>query len=155
MISLAIDERHIGTALAPASMDIERGQLVAFARATGQTDPTYVDLDAAKNAGHPDLPVPPTFLFGIEMEAPDPFAWLAGMGVDLRFVLHGEQRFAYHRMAYAGERLTATPRVDDVFSKSGGALDFIVKQTAVSDEAGEPVADLTTVIVVRNPGGPA
>lgn len=149
---MAIDQRHIGTILEPISMDIERGRLVAFAKATGQADAAYSDLDAAKNAGHRDLPVPPTFLFGIELEAADPFAWASNMGVDLRFVLHGEQRFEYHRLAYAGERLTATPRIEDIYSKSGGALDFIVKRTAVTDEADRPVADLTTVIVVRNPG---
>jgi hypothetical protein len=148
---MAIDPGHIGTMLEPISMDVERGRLVAFAKATGQSDPTYSDLDAAKNAGHVDLPVPPTFLFGIELEAADPFAWAGAMGIDLRFVLHGEQRFDYHRIAHAGERLTATPRIDDIYSKRGGALDFIVKRTAVTDEAGQPVADLTTVIVVRNP----
>lgn len=149
---MAIDPRHIGRILEPISMEIERGRLVAFARAIGQQDPVFSDLDAAMKAGYRDLPVPPTFLFAIELEAADPFAWATEMGIDLRFVLHGEQRFDYHSVAYAGERLTATPRIDDIYSKRGGALDFIVKRTAVTDEAGQSVADLTTVIVVRNPG---
>lgn len=149
---MAIDSRHIGRTLDPITMDVERGRLAAFARAIGEKDPVYSDLDAAKDAGHRDLPVPPTFLFAIELEAADPFAWTNELGIDMRFVLHGEQRFDYHRVAYAGERLTASPRIDDIYSKSGGALDFIVKRTAVTDEAGQPVADLTTVIVVRNPG---
>jgi acyl dehydratase len=149
---MAVSPDAIGLQLAPISMDIERGRLAAFARATGQQDPVYSDLDAAKNAGHPDVPVPPTFLFAIELEAPDPFAWAGQLGIDLKYVLHGEQRFDYHRMAYAGERLTATSTISDVYSKRGGALDFVVKKTAVTDQAGAPVADLTSVIVVRNPG---
>ena len=58
------------------------------AAATGQTDPVYTDLDAAKRAGHRDLPVPPTFLFGVDLEGPEPLTFLADLGVDLRTVLH-------------------------------------------------------------------
>lgn len=148
---MPIDSSHIGTSLAPVSMDVERGRLRAFAKATGQVDPIYIDVDRARKAGYPDLPVPPTFLFAIEFEVPDPFAYLDEVGVDLRFVLHGEQRFVYYRTACAGQTLTATPRIEDVYSKRGGALDFIVKKTAVTDSDGGTVADLTTVLVVRNP----
>jgi acyl dehydratase len=147
---MAVDAKFIGTVLDPIAMDIERGRLRAFAKATGQDDPVYSDLDAARAAGHPDLPVPPSFLFAIELEQPDPFAWAVLLGIDLRFVLHGEQRFDYHRMAYAGERLTASPEITDIYSKRNGALDFIVKRSPVTDADGEAVADLTTVIVVRN-----
>lgn len=142
----------IGRKLAPISMDIERGRLAAFARATGSTDPVYSDLDAAKNAGHRDLPVPPTFLMAIEMEDPDPFKWIRELDIDMDYVLHGSQQYAYHRLAYAGERLTAASTITDVFSKKGGALEFVIKKTAITDETGAAVADLTQTIVVRNPG---
>lgn len=148
---MALDPSVIGTTLPAVTATMERGRLRAFAKATGQTDPAFTDPDAARSAGHRDLPVPPTFLFAIELEQPDPFAYLASIGVDLRRVLHGEQRFDYHRVAVAGETLTAQSTIVDAYSKRGGALDFIVKKTAVTDEAGEPVADLTSVIVVRNP----
>lgn len=149
---MPVSPSAVGMTLPTVSMDIERGRLVQFARATGATDPVYVDLDAAKNAGHRDIPVPPTFLFAIELERPDPFAWVAEIGIDMNYVLHGEQRFDYHRVAYAGERLTASAELVDVYSKRGGALEFVVKKTAVTDEAGQPVADLTSTLVVRNPG---
>ena len=149
---MPISPDAVGTVLPPVSMDMERGRLAQFARAIGQHDPVYSDVEAARGAGHPDIPVPPTFLFAIELEAPDPFVWAGQLGIDLKYVLHGEQRFDYHRMAYAGERLTASSTITDVYSKRGGALDFVVKTTAVTDEAGKAVADLTGVIVVRNPG---
>lgn len=148
---MAIDTAAIGTELEPVAVDIERGRLRAFARATGQNDPVYSDLAAAQAAGHPDLPVPPTFLFSLELELPEPFAYMVDLGIDLRRVLHGEQRFEYHRVAHAGETLTAQSRIEDIYAKRGGALEFIVKRTAVTDAQGGPVADLTSVIVVRNP----
>ena len=148
---MGVDPNVIGTVLEPVSMDVERGRLVAFARATGQLDPVYSDLDAAKNAGHRDLPVPPTFLFAIEQELPEPFQWGLDLGIDLRYVLHGGQDFAYHHMAYAGERLTATSTIAEVYTKRGGALEFVVKKTAITDESGSSVAELTCTIVVRHP----
>ena len=92
----------------------------------------------------------PTFLFSIELEALDPFGWIARLGVDLRSVLHGEQEFRYHSVAHAGDTLTARPKIVDIFSKKGGALEFVVKDTAVERADGRSVADLRSVLVVRN-----
>jgi acyl dehydratase len=140
----------IGAELAPVTIEMERGRLLFFAKAIGETNPIYTDQAAARLAGHPDLPVPPTFLFGLEMEQPDPFAYLTDLGVDLRHVLHGEQSFTYHRVAHAGDVLTARTRIADVYQKKGGALEFLVKQTAVTCDDGAAIADLTSVIVIRN-----
>jgi acyl dehydratase len=147
-----VDPAFIGTQLPATTLTVDAGRLRFFAKAIGETNPLYTDVDAAKAAGYANLPVPPTFLFSIELENPDQFRWAADQGIDPRFVLHGEQSFTYHSIAYAGETLTATPRIVDVYSKKGGALEFIVKNTAVTRAGGSAVADLETVIVVRNPG---
>jgi acyl-CoA thioesterase FadM len=68
-------------------------------------------------------------------------------------VLHGEQSFTYHSPAVAGDVLTVAPRIGNVYSKKGGALDFIEKASTVTRENGDLVAELKTVIVVRNPAG--
>ncbi|BDH58556.1 MaoC family dehydratase N-terminal domain-containing protein [Tsukamurella sp. PLM1] len=141
----------VGTRLPSTELTIDPGRLRLFAKAIGETDPVFTDLATARAAGHPSLPVPPTFLFAIELEQPEPFDWLAAIGVDLRRVLHGEQRFEYHSVAHAGDVLTAHPSIADVYTKKGGALEFIVKQTSITRANGENVADLTSVIVVRNP----
>ncbi|MFE5585504.1 MaoC family dehydratase N-terminal domain-containing protein [Kitasatospora sp. NPDC056531] len=151
---MAIDAEAAGKlALDPITVEVERGRLRFFAKATGQTDPVYTDVDAAGRADHRDLPVPPTFFFSLELEAPDPFAYLAALGVDLRRVLHGEQAFTYHRPAYAGDKLTLRPRIVDVYSKKGGALDFLVKRTDVH-RGTELIAEAQSVLVVRNPEVP-
>ncbi|WP_199536943.1 MaoC family dehydratase N-terminal domain-containing protein [Spongiactinospora gelatinilytica] len=136
---------------APLTVDIERGRLRFFAKATGQTDPIYHDLDAARQAGHPDLPVPPTFFFGLDLEGPDALRYLRELDVDMARVLHGEQSFVYHSLAHAGETLTVRPRIVEVFAKRGGALEFLVKRNEIT-RAGEPVAEATMTLVVRNPG---
>ncbi len=146
-----IDRRHIGTVMPPFTVEVERSRLRFFAQATGQTDPVYTDDAAARAAGHPALPVPPTYLFCLEMDAPDPAAIRDLLGLDIGRVLHGEQGFTYHRMVHAGERLTYRQRVDDIYDKKNGALEFIARSTAITDAQGLPVAELRALIVYRNP----
>jgi acyl dehydratase len=143
-------DRARALAFAPTSVTLERGRLRFFARAIGETNPVYCDVRAAQAAGHPDLPAPPTFLFSLELEAPEPFAYLTELGIDLRQVLHAEQSFAYRRTVYAGDTVTVRPKIVDVFSKRGGALAFLVKKTDISC-GDDPVAEATSVIVVRDP----
>ena len=125
-----IDHRHIGHRLPAFSVPVEAGRLRFFAKATGQTDPAYVDPAAARDAGHPGLPVPPSFLFCLEMDAPDPAAMRTLLGIDYRRILHGEQQFIYR--------------------KKGGALEFVRRETRVSNQHGALVAELTCLTVVRN-----
>ena len=145
-----IDKRHIGHALPAFQVEVEKGRLRFFAKATGQTDAVYVDEAAARAAGHPSLPVPPTFLFCLEMESPNPAAMRELLGIDYRRILHGEQGFTFHRMAHAGDTLTFRPQVADIYDKKGGALEFVVRKTRVTNQRSELVAELRCVSVVRN-----
>jgi acyl dehydratase len=145
-----IDRRYIGHSLPPFTVDVEKGRLRFFAKATGQADPVYLNEDAARAGGHPGQPVPPTFLFCLEMESPNPAAIRELLKMDYRNLLHGEQGFTYHAMAYAGDTLTFEQRIADIYDKKNGALEFVVRETRVTNQRNEPVADLRCVTVVRN-----
>jgi acyl dehydratase len=145
-----LDRRHIGHSLPPFEVDVEKGRLRFFAKATGQTDPVYSDEAAAQAAGHPSLPVPPTFLFCLEMESPNPAAIRDLLGMDYRRILHGEQGFTYHAMAHAGDRLRFEQRIEDIYDKKNGALEFVVRKTRVSNQRGALVAEMRCVTVYRN-----
>ena len=148
-----IDKRFIGHVMPTFSAVVEAGRLRFFAKATGQTDPLYSDEAAARAAGHPGLPVPPTFLFCLEMESPDPAAIRNLLGMDYRSLLHGEQGFTYHTMAYAGDTLTFEQRIEDIYDKKGGALEFVVRTTRVTNQHQQLVAELRCVTVIRNATG--
>ena len=105
---------------------------------------------AARAAGYPALPVPPTFLFCLEMESPDPAAIRNLLGMDYRKLLHGEQGFSYHGMAYAGDKLTFEQRIEDIYDKKGGTLEFVVRLTRVTNQNGQHIADLRAVTVLRH-----
>ena len=148
-----IDKRFIGHVMPTFSAVVEAGRLRFFAKATGQTDPLYSDEAAARAAGHLGLPVPPTFLFCLEMESPDPAAIRNLLGMDYRSLLHGEQGFTYHAMAYAGDTLTFEQRIEDIYDKKGGALEFVVRTTRVTNQHQQLVAELRCVTVIRNATG--
>ena len=145
-----IDKKYIGHTMPIFEVLVEKGRLRFFAKATRQTDPVYTDDATARAAGHPALPVPPTFLFCMEMESPDPAAIRNLLGMDYHKLLHGEQGFTYHRMAYAGDVLRFEQRIEDIYDKKGGALEFVVRKTRVTNQHGEPVAELRTVSVLRH-----
>ena len=65
-------------------------------------------------------------------------------------VLHGEQSFTYRRQVFAGDVLTFRPRIVDIYDKKGGALEFVVRDTEVSDHVGATVAELRHVVAYRN-----
>ncbi len=92
-----IDKKHIGRVIADFRTSAPAIQLRFFAKATGQTDPVYIDEAAARDAGHPGLPLPPTFLFSLELTQP-PSAWRQELGIRPDRILHGEQSFDYHGM---------------------------------------------------------
>ena len=115
-----IDRKWIGHELPPSELVLERGRLRFFAQAIGETDPVYTDVEAARAAGYGDLPAPPTFLFGAELESGASNVMLELLEIPLQNVLHGEQGFTYHRPACAGDTITVRARVVGVRRQDGG-----------------------------------
>jgi acyl dehydratase len=148
-----VDRTHIGRTLPPHSANVEAGRLRLFAKAIGETRPEYIDDGAARAAGHPSLPAPPTYVLCLDFDLPDPYAWFAEFGIDLARVLHGAQSFRYFALIYAGDRLTFASRIEDVFQKRNGALTFVIKETDVTNQHGVRVAELRATIVIRGDEG--
>lgn len=144
-------DKALALQLEPLQITVERGQLSLFAKAIGETDPVYTDLDAAQAAGYRDLPVPPSFLGNaIELAIKDPLSWLASVGVDTSNTLHGEQAMHFHAMAFAGDRLVFHRSISDVYLKKGGALEFIVKKSVIM-RGEEVIAEAYCSIVALHP----
>ena len=152
---MGLDASLIGTRRAGSSLLVTRSRLRFFAKATGQTDPVFLDLDAARRAGHPDLPVPPTFYYGVDLEVLNAIKLLTEIGVDLRAVLHGEQEFTYHSIAYAGDELTSSAVITDVYDKKGGALKFLVTDVPIVNQHGVTVVTMRESLVIRELAGAA
>ncbi|BDI61937.1 MaoC family dehydratase N-terminal domain-containing protein [Qipengyuania nanhaisediminis] len=145
-----IDRSKIGSSLGILTVDVEKGQLRFFAKATGEKNPVYTDEEAAKAAGYRSLPAPPTFGFSLGLAAPDPFAKYTDLGIDLGKVLHGEQNFEYFEPICAGDTITLEDKITDIFDKKGGALEFLVIETSATNQDGKVVSKSVTTTVVRH-----
>jgi len=145
-----IDKKWIGHELPASVLPIERSRLRFFAKAIGETDPVYTEAAAAQAAGYPDLPAPPTFLFAAELDSGAVDALLAQLGIPVAKLLHGEQSFSYHAAACVGDTVTVRSRIEDIYDKKNGALEFVVKTSRATNQRDELVAEMRTVMVCRN-----
>ncbi|EHL22290.1 MULTISPECIES: MaoC family dehydratase N-terminal domain-containing protein [Comamonadaceae] len=145
-----IDKQFIGYEVPPTLWDVEKGRIRFFAEVIGATDPIYFDASAAQAAGYRNVVAPPTFIFGAESDSGVLMTLLDTLKIDLRKVLHGEQRIDYHAPVCAGDTLRFQTRVTDIYDKKGGALEFVVNDTKVTNQLGEHVSDLHSVVVVRH-----
>ena len=140
----------VGVQSPPETVEIERGAIRAFARSTGQTDPVYYDVEAARAAGYPDIPSPPGFLgryifvpgktdgtFSAPLSVP---GFPAGGLVHL---LHGSTRIRTYRRLFAGERLSVTSQITVVSERQGRIGHMVMADSAATfrDQSGAVVAE--------------
>jgi acyl dehydratase len=146
-----VDRSAVGRSLTPVHASVEPGRLRYFLDTLGERNPVYRDAVAAKAAGYASIPIPPTYLFCLEMmDAVEPFEFLELFNIDIGRILHGEQHFTYYAPVMAGDALTFDSRVTDVVDKKGGALTIVNVTTDVTNQHGQRVAEAVRTIVIRN-----
>ena len=145
-----IDKNLIGHEFKSVTLPVEEGRLRFVAKSIGETNPIYSDPEAARNAGHPALLAPPTFVFMLEVDAVDLQDLVSFFGCKLGQLLHGEQGFFYHAPIYAGDRITVKKKVADIYDKKNGKLEFIITENDFINQDGVKVAETRTNYVIRN-----
>jgi acyl dehydratase len=118
-----------------------------FAAAIGDDNPAYQSEDAAKELGYPAVIAPPTFAVHIVMQAGPPVVYDAGLGINLRRVVHGEQRFVHHRPIQAGDVLLVTSIVSDI--RDAGDNELMTIESELRTSGGELVCSGYNTIVSR------
>lgn len=113
----------------------------------GDTNPAYVDPEAAKALGYPDVIAPPTFVFSITFRAAGQVIQDPQLGLDYSRVVHGDQKFAHVRPVRAGDRLTVTSTIEGIKTMAGN--DIVDIRGEVHDESGEHVVTAWTKLVAR------
>jgi acyl dehydratase len=126
---------------------VGREKVREFCEAIGATDQAYLDPEAARKLGYPDVVAPPTFAIvltnsGVRQLVEDP-----DLGLDFSRVVHGDQRFAYHRPIRAGDVLTCVSVIESITCRGGHH--FLLARTDVTAEDGELVVTGWSRLVVR------
>ncbi len=119
----------------------------AFSQSIGESGPVFNDESAAQTAGYTSIVAPPTLctLYVRRVELPD---------INLKFGrtrFHGGQRVQAKAPIVAGDFLTASSHLKEVYPKTGrsGTMVFIVWETTFRNQNGEVVADVQESYVAR------
>ena len=129
-----VDASALGATGTPFVLDVERGKIREFGRATFGAVP------------EDDRPVSqPTFLTtAFHWQSGDSDPW-EQVRMDPSRGLHAEQEFVFHGPPpRAGDRLIGTSRIAEIYEKTnraGKTLTFVVMVTEFRDEAGTLVAE--------------
>lgn len=145
-----IDRSYMGRKSEPLTVAVEPFQLRLFAKAIGETNPVYLEVEAAKAAGYRNMLAPPTFANALSLSKPDPFGQWPAMGIELAKVLHGEQKFEYFAPICAGDTITLQDEITDIYDKKDGAMEFVISEITVTNQDGELVGKMTSVLVQRH-----
>ena len=125
---------------------VTREIINAYTRSVGDDNPIFTDPDAARAAGYADLVAPPALCALFERgELPD---------IRLQFgrrQFHGGQRVEPRAPIVAGDTLTASSHLKDVYTKTGrsGVMVHVVWETTFRNQRGAVVADVQRSQVVR------
>jgi acyl dehydratase len=126
---------------------VGREKVREFARAVLATNPIYLDVDAARAAGHSDVVAPPTFAVVVQELTLAQLLAEPDANIDFTRVVHGDQRFTFSRDIVAGDELTATLAVTSV--KSLGGHSMVTSESVMTDSRGDHVVTATSTLVVR------
>ncbi|MBB2919338.1 MaoC family dehydratase N-terminal domain-containing protein [Cupriavidus alkaliphilus] len=143
------DKNLVGHSFGRRSILVETGAVQNYAHAIGETNPVFRDPAAARDAGYPSVRVPPAFFFCLESRLGVGADARAVVNFDTKRILHAEQSFVYHAPAFAGDTLTFETHISDIYDKKGGALEFIVTESRVTNQDGVHVADVRKSLVQR------
>jgi len=135
------------------SRDIQR-----FAQAIGATDPVHFDEEYARSTRHGTIVAPPLFCQALTFEEVSPDRLPAdGSPLELcvpipaERTVGGSSDYTVHRLVRAGETITVTSQLKDVYAKQGksGLLYMVVVETRFDDASGAPVASETATYIKR------
>jgi len=146
-----IDPSHLGRAFGPYTVTVERERIRRFAETLGLPERVYYDEAAARAAGLPDLPAPPTLAtcYGLWANLAL-LAELEALGAPLLRLLHGEQGYVYHAPVFAGDTLAGAPVIAALARKEGrrGPFQVLTLETRWRNQRGQLAITDTLVVVV-------
>jgi acyl dehydratase len=146
------DHSKVGKEYAAVTWEVERGKIREMAKAIGDTNPIYLDRDAAIREGYKDCPAPATFLTVPMMWSSSMPGLINDLGINFLMVLHGEELYEYYQEIYPGDVITAIPKVaaiEEKTNKAGKKMDMVTIELLYTNQRGEKVAKASSLLVER------
>ena len=124
---------------------VGREKVREYAQAVGESDPRYLDLEAARAAGFADVVAPP--MFAAVYSAPAVFPALVESGMDFDRMVHGAQEFTWHEPVVAGDEITTEAELEES-SERAGMKHYVFRSTS-RNQRGELVSEGRWTTIVR------
>ena len=147
VMELDYDRSLYGVEHEAGPFEVTAEMVSSFTASIGENDAIFNDPDAALAAGHSGIVAPPTLctLFVRRVSLPD---------INLKFGrarFHAGQRVQARAPICAGDHLTASSHLKEVYPKTGrsGTMVFIVWETTFRNQNGQVVADVQESYAVR------
>jgi acyl dehydratase len=151
---MALNPTCVGTKYPPAHpYPVAAEAIRRFAEAVGDPAAVYVDPDAARALGHPDVVAPPTFPFIVVARAMHDVFRYEEIGFDPTYIVHGNQRFEYTRPVRAGDRLVTTLEITSAKTLRGRDVLGLRADLADADGAHVVTTHMTLVSMNAAEGG--
>src|SRR5215469_5287038 len=109
----------MGKTYPAVSYAVGREKVREYAWAVGETNPVYVDVEAARAAGYADVVAPPMFAVVYQGRAITPALFDPEVGIDFSHMLHAGQEFEWGPMVVAGDEITTTTTVAEIGERAG------------------------------------
>ena len=140
----------VGKSYPAASYAVGREKVREYARAVGESNPLYLDVEAARAAGYADVVAPPMFAVVYSSPAVSPAMFDPELGVDFARVVHGAQELVWGPLVIAGDEVSTTTTVKDISERGG--MKFFVFEAVSTNQRDETVCTGTWTIIVRGSG---
>jgi acyl dehydratase len=127
----------IGKKYPETTYAVGREKVREYAHAVGETNPLYLDVDAARAAGYPDVVAPPMFAVVYAGRSITPALFDPEVGIDFARMLHGGQEFRWGPLVVAGDEIATTTSVKDINVRGG--MIFYLFETDSRNQRGETV----------------
>ena len=144
---MAVNTDVIGKSYRPAVYVVGREKVREYARAVGESDPLYLDVEAARAAGYDDVVAPPMFAVVYAMPAVAQGMFDPEVAIDFSRLVHAGQAFAWGPLVVAGDEISTTVSVKDVSERRGSG--FFVFESVSCNQRGETVCTGTWSNIVR------
>ena len=146
---IKLDPALISKEFTIGTFPVSAEDIRVFAEAIGDLNPLYLDANAAREAGYPDVIAPPTFCLRLRSGHMQPEVPLEpGLAS-----LHAGQDIEFVDEIYAEQTYTVTAKVAEAYEKTGrsGPLGIIVREVEIRDRENNKVAVLRERQIVRSP----
>ena len=144
---MAVNTEAIGKTYEPATYAVGREKIREYASAVGETNPLYLDVDAARAAGYGDVVAPPMFAVVYAARAMMPGIFDPEVGINFAMMVHAGQEFVWGPVVVAGDEITTTASVKDISERGG--MNFYVFETVSENQRGETVCTGVWTNIVR------